>query len=103
MKKYWLEGHRIIEYKKEDHFSRVTKFLYWSSDSEEILLAGFLHSHTDLLRVAVNVELDEPDMIIGAGDAEGGFVRGWSSGGFEVSTPENIRAKIAEALGLVTR
>ena len=103
MKVLWQEstGGACLPYDKTKHANSVYKFLYWRQDGE-VLLAGPqgdpMPSHSVLHRLAgKSVPGGRPD---GAGGAFRGRIISWESVGYEVMTPEELRPKIAEALGL---
>ena len=89
-----------ISYDSKEHAQIAWKFLYW--DTEKILLVGSrsLETHQELHREArrtISIPNRDPD---GAGDIDFGEITSWESIGYEVVTPEDLKPKILNALGM---
>ena len=105
MRAFFIEsGVEPVPYNREFHAKRVEKFLYWANNGNEILIAGpkvgGTSTHEDLREDAGS--LAPEGMPDGAGNVLGGSgqIFGWNSHRYQIETPELIRPRIAEVLGL---
>jgi len=102
---------RIIRYDADHDLENAYKFLYYDADycnhKESLLLVGnqeySLLDHKDLAKTI----LDDKDLseylyrpAIGAGKFSQGKVIDWGCRGCGITTPDDLRSAILEALGL---
>jgi hypothetical protein len=90
-------------YDPKVHLDRLAKFLYWrgtaTHDGTPVLIVGPSSYHSQLFRNAEqSLSLPSPKLLFGAGDVRDGIVNGWSSQGFELQTPDEVKPEILAAL-----
>ncbi len=108
-KVFWITKNGILNYNPEEHFKSAHKFLYWENKNEcsAVLLIGNgdygtgYSEHTDLHKCAVqhlksSLQKQMRRMIIitkpvGAGVMKNNKIFLWSSYGFMVTTPNNLK------------
>lgn len=95
---------QLVPYEKEKHAQLVFKFLYWGEgiSGTPIIIAGeSIYAHKDLAFIAKNKGVVAGQQPNGAGICwDKGVVQRWSSQILKVTTPEELRPIILEALGL---
>jgi hypothetical protein len=109
MKTFWMTSWRdFVLYDPRIHLMEAYKFIYWEEKDgqEETIIIGwqeeFLRAyqwhpacHQDLAISAIAPNR-KPD---GAGYLHDGEVESWTSEGYKIETPENLRPRILELLG----
>lgn len=106
----WVSGvGGAVPYDAATHRVNAWNFLFWNIGDGFLLVGDGQYdgkecrdaSHCSLAACAqehgVRVPAAPPD---GAGNCVHGRITGWSSGGFDIKTPEDLRKPIASALGM---
>jgi len=110
MKVLWYTKDGMVDYDPAVHCRRVWNFLFWRSGEavcdEPLLIAGdggykpLNASHESLFdSVSQYIKLPHPAAMVGAGNCMLEKLS-WSSTGFAVTTLEELRPAIAQALGI---
>ena len=93
---------RITRYEVALHLRSIRKFLYWTAEDsptgEALLLVGDFGPHRILFERASAIFPNLQEKISAAGDLSGGRVMDWTSLGFGVFTPQEMKLMILEAL-----
>ena len=103
----YVEGRVKEEYVPSKHLSNLSKFLYWNNEEGGLLLVTNCGNHRDLPYCAsllFDRESNESIQVYkkpdGCGNIEKGRVSSWVSEGYQITTPEDLRPAIIEALGI---
>jgi len=107
MKAFFVSGEGVVPYNPGKHFRRLRNFLYWKDGEEGLLVAGdgsyypgesghksLLHCFRQRQHGYSSTPSTTPD---GAGNG-GADELTWTSTGFDMETPENLRPEIEKAL-----
>ena len=100
MKAFFVDFPGCVPYEIKKHVKLVHKFLYWKD--EDILLVGSsrIESHPTIERHGREYAPPGRKNPDGAGEVLQDKIMYWDSTGFKIVTPEELRPKITEALGI---
>ena len=113
---FWVTKDGILDYDSKEHLKNAHKFLYWENIGEypAILLIGNgdygtgYDEHTDLCICAIKHLKSSQKQIIkrmlitmkpaGAGVIKNNTIFRWSSYGFMITTPDNLKNKLEDLI-----